>query len=202
MMKNTEWGAVAYLSHSEYGINTEVYINNNSSYLTGYGSNGAQNDFPGTYGSDSSLTQAYNTTLGYKASTTGNISGIYDMSGGAWEYMASYLSGNIGSSDFEDITNSAYLKYLDVYTSSSFTGRILGDATGEMAPFSTYKSESGNSYTANKWYASLSHFVSNISPWFARGGDYNNGVLAGQFYFSSSTGDIYGFPTYRIILSP
>ena len=29
MMKNTEWGAVAYLSHSNYGIGTEVRINNN-----------------------------------------------------------------------------------------------------------------------------------------------------------------------------
>ncbi len=36
MMKNTEWGAVAYLSHSKYGINTEININNNSSFKTGY----------------------------------------------------------------------------------------------------------------------------------------------------------------------
>ena len=36
MMKNTEWGALAYLSHSKYGINTEVRINNNSNYITGY----------------------------------------------------------------------------------------------------------------------------------------------------------------------
>ena len=27
MMKNTEWGAIAYLSHSKYGINKEVNIN-------------------------------------------------------------------------------------------------------------------------------------------------------------------------------
>lgn len=26
MMKNTEWGAVAYLIHSQYGINSEIYI--------------------------------------------------------------------------------------------------------------------------------------------------------------------------------
>ena len=35
MMKNTEWGAVAYLSHSKYGINKEININNNSNYITG-----------------------------------------------------------------------------------------------------------------------------------------------------------------------
>ena len=28
MMKNSEWGAVAYLSHSKYGVNREVYNNN------------------------------------------------------------------------------------------------------------------------------------------------------------------------------
>ena len=36
MIKNTEWGAVAYLSYSKYGINREININNNSENLTGY----------------------------------------------------------------------------------------------------------------------------------------------------------------------
>jgi prepilin-type N-terminal cleavage/methylation domain-containing protein len=54
MMKNTEWGAVAYLSHSKYGkwgnsayegINKEVYVNNSSTRYTGR-SMGA----PGGYG--------------------------------------------------------------------------------------------------------------------------------------------------------
>ncbi len=44
MMKNTEWGAVAYLSHSKYGkygnptyegANKEIYINNSGDYNTG-----------------------------------------------------------------------------------------------------------------------------------------------------------------------
>ena len=29
MMKNTEWGAVAYLTLSKYGINKDININNN-----------------------------------------------------------------------------------------------------------------------------------------------------------------------------
>ena len=37
IMKNTEWGAVAYLTNSKYGKNSEVWINNyyysNSNYL-------------------------------------------------------------------------------------------------------------------------------------------------------------------------
>ena len=38
----------------------------------------------------------YNTKIEYLASTTGNISGIYDINGGAWEYMASYVTGKVG----------------------------------------------------------------------------------------------------------
>ncbi len=40
MMKNDEWGAVAYLSKSKYGKqNEEVWINNSSSYITGSAGN-------------------------------------------------------------------------------------------------------------------------------------------------------------------
>ena len=39
MMKNTEWGAVAYLQHSKYGSQTSVRLNNNSSFITGYQAN-------------------------------------------------------------------------------------------------------------------------------------------------------------------
>jgi len=94
MMKNTEWGAVAYLQHSKYGSMSSVRINNNSDYVTGYaalneptcGKTG-KNEECNRYGTESSVTQPWNTSVGYLASTTGNISGIYDMSGGAFEYV-------------------------------------------------------------------------------------------------------------------
>ena len=90
MMKNTEWGAVAYLSHSIYGINSEVRLNNNSGHKTGYVAIKEPTlGYPDykDYGIDSSATLPYNTPTGYLASTTGNITGIYDMSGGATEYV-------------------------------------------------------------------------------------------------------------------
>lgn len=34
-MKNTEWGAIAYLTHSDYGNDHEVWLNNSSKYYTG-----------------------------------------------------------------------------------------------------------------------------------------------------------------------
>lgn len=52
--------------------------------------------YPGTSGTASTVKLPYNTETGVKASTTGNITGIYDMSGGLWEYMAAY--SGVGSS--------------------------------------------------------------------------------------------------------
>ena len=89
MMKNTEWGAVAYLSHSEYGKESEVYINNNSQYMTGCGDDSvdevAVDTCKNSYGAKADGV--------YNQSTTGNISGIFDMSGGAWEYVMGYTTG-------------------------------------------------------------------------------------------------------------
>lgn len=100
-MKNSEWGAVAYLAESKYGRNgTEININNNSNYLTG----NAGNDISE---SSSSTTNAYNTQQGMLASTTGNIYGIYDLSGGAWEYMAGYYAGGFSFIDMNGGSNGA-----------------------------------------------------------------------------------------------
>ena len=120
-MKNTEWGAVAYLSHSKYGINTEVRINNNSSYLTGYSATDEtdQSSYPGVSGTTSDITLPYNTETGYKASTTGNITGIYDMSGGAWEYVAGYMPSSSDASGFTSTELTKYSKYLDIYSRNS-----------------------------------------------------------------------------------
>ena len=105
LMKNSEWGAVAYLSYSQYG---EVpQINGAGSYeskdgsgwyydlYTGAGPNANEGketdddryeDFAST-----KSTRAYDKELGKLASTTGNATGVYDMSGGAWERVAAYL---------------------------------------------------------------------------------------------------------------
>ena len=213
MMKNTEWGAVSYLYHSSYGRCTnetceDIRINNNSSYLTGYAATDDtdQSTYPGTYGNDSSKTLAYNTTTGVKASTTGNITGIYDMSGGAWEYMASYRDTALGSSGFDASTIANYdVKYFDVYgeTSNSYdySKRILGDATGEMGPFYDYTTGTWTGHH-NNWYADNSNFVDSGPPWFVRGGGYSYGVLAGPFYFSIDTGGASGYIGFRLVVAP
>lgn len=74
MIKNIEWQAVALLSSSKYGISNNKIVNNNGSY-TG---NSTINE----------ETYDYNVLdNGVKASTTGNIYGVYDMSGGKREFV-------------------------------------------------------------------------------------------------------------------
>ena len=207
MMKNTEWGATAYLSHSKYGINKEVNINNNKANLTGYSAslNSKQDDYPGDYGTESNITFPYNSKIGYLASTTGNISGIYDMSGGLHEYVAAYKPGNMGGSGFTVEEIVLYdQKYFDIYpedeSSYNFSNRILGDATGEMGPFYNYADGDGKERYHNSWYNDRSLFINRSTSWFVRGGFANNGIITGQFNFYAYTGGINELCSYRIVL--
>ncbi len=197
MMKNTEWGAVAYLSYSKYGIQDGVRINNNSNYLTGYAAN--EKDAEGSATENSK----WNTSIGHLASTTGNISGIYDIGGGYWEYMASYRDGSdLSASGMENIVlNETYTKYLEKYLESSdrllYKYRILGDATGELGPF-----WSSGSYNQSTWYTDFSNFVHSTQPWFNRGGGYNNTYITGQFNFDRNRGVAYPSNGSRLVLTP
>ena len=67
-MKNSEWGAVAYLTQSKYGRNgEELTNNNNSNYITGIAADEINQ------AESSSTTNQYNTEKGVKASTTANV---------------------------------------------------------------------------------------------------------------------------------
>ena len=191
MMKNTEWGAVAYLSASAYGKNSEVYINNDSNYITGCGGTTASE--PAT----TACTNAYASVTSYPQSTTGNISGIFDMSGGAFEYMAAYRSGTVGSSGLTVDTINANSNYFDIYnsasTDTSYNYRILGDATGEMGPITSYETS---------WYQDCAYFVSSFNPWFARGGYFDDTNFAGVFCFPALAGAAKDSIGSRMVLSP
>ena len=198
MSKNNEWGAVAYLTQSIYGrctnstTCTEVGINNNSSYITGYGA---------PAGSSSSVTNgAYNTALGKEASTTKNIYGIYDMSGGANEYVMGVLADTNGKprSGYNSSDNSGFTgmlkdgttytgitfpdsKYYNLYTGSSYTGHALTETNG--------------------WYNDNAIFVSSINPWFVRGGVYYSNSDAGEFRFYYSNGHAFSNSGLRLVIA-
>ena len=220
MMKNSEWGAVAYLSHSKYGVNREIYINNSSLRYTGRsgGNVGGSTPINETY-TDQSATDLYNeygyyTWDGYlldyntdtkssvrdltkAASTTGNITGIYDMSGGALEHVM----GVFANSDGQLWSGGG------TYAPSGFTG-LIGEAgtsyTGVPFPdskyYDVYKASSGitiNELTAcnggicyghglsevSGWYEDYAFFLGADNPWLNRGGRFANDYGAGIFGF-------------------
>ena len=213
MLKNTEWGAVAYLSHSEYGINGEVRINNLTLGGAGYSSSieptcaatARCNNW--TNNTSNGKTFAYNTETGYLASTTGNITGIYDMAGAFEEYVAAYVEGGrLTNLAMKDSELEAYSKYFDVYpansTSTSYENRILGDATGEMGPFYYYADDDNNLSKHNNWYSDSSTFVDDSYSFFVRGGGNKSGILAGQFAFGVGNGANSSGATFRVVLAP
>ncbi len=226
MMKNTEWGAVAYLQHSVYGSQASVRINNNSSYITGY--SGTSEPTLGynsgisiegnrvestSLGVDGTYTVNYFNNNSTVSSTTGNYSGIYDMSGGAWEYVMGYTTKATtvgGSSGITSLypnffSDSTYTKYWNKYASTvntNYNNRILGDATGEMGPFGSEKDPDGSTRYKSSWYKDYAYFVHSSYPWFVRGGHWSNGTEAGSFAFSLSTGGTYTSISFRVVLAP
>ena len=226
MMKNTEWGSVAYLQHSAYGSATSVRINNNSSYITGYaaveeptlghnaGASIEGNRVQGTsLGKDGTYTVNYLNSKSVVASTTGNYTGIYDISGGSWEYVMGYTSTSSttgGSSGITDLysdffTNSDYEKYYDKYTSRSVTNynyRILGDATGEIGPFSIKTDPDGKNRPQSSWHGDYAYFIASSYPWFRRGGNWYYGSSSGSFASDANTGELNVNVGFRVVLFP
>ena len=189
MSKNNEWGAVAYLTQSIYGRCTdsttcsEVGINNshdsNNNLTTGYGA---------PAGSDSSVTNgAYNTTLGKNASTTGTIYGMYDMSGGASEYVMGVFADTNGKprSGYNSSDNSGFTGMLKDGT--TYTGIAFPDS--KYYNLYTGSSYIGHALTETKnWYNDSANFVSTVYPWFIRGGYSLNSKYAGVFNFNNYSG--------------
>ena len=198
MMKNSEWGAVAYLTDSKYGRNgTAVTKNSNSSHYTG-GASGA-----------TALTNPLQ-------STTGNEYGIYDTVGGAYEYVAGYIAdssqsyGNsFASTDNTTNNKTDSTKYATVYRMSTSNSnnenynenykeninKIFGDGTIET-------STSGIGSTS--WHSANSYFVgiynSNNYPFFQRGGNYNS-TYAGSFNFFNINGYSYDSSGFHVCLA-
>ena len=229
MSKNNEWGAVAYLTHSIYGrctnstTCTEVYINNSKGYYTGR-SGGAAGSTPinGTY-TDQTSTDNYNTygfytyddyllnyntnTKGKKAkgkgtgaSTTGTIYGIYDMSGGAAEYVMGVLADPNGKpkSGSSSSRNSGFTGMLSDGT--TYTGIAFPDS--KYYNLYTGYSYTGHALTETKnWYSDNANFVNSSDPWFDRGNIYSNNTGAGVFNSYANFGSSRTDDSSRIVIT-
>lgn len=128
------------------------------------------------------------------------------MSGGVQEYVAAYLNNYLNNSGFTTKTIGEYdSKYFDVYSiSNEPKNRILGDATGEMGPFYSYKFSDGIGRSRNHWYLDDAYTVAGssswVSSWFTRGGDMYSGVVSGQFCFNRNKGAKFNYLGSRLVL--
>ena len=227
MMKNMEWGAIAFLTNSIYGryndsstciaSGCEVWINNIN---TGYGNGTAVDGQPqwgpsitgcagsstsaGVSSSQTACASGYDwKTKGVNASTTGNQYGIYDMSGGAWEYVMGVqkdAEGNVqvGSSGFST-SSLPDSKYYDLYDYQAedgvgYTRYHLGDATREVL-------KNTSSQGGNAWWSDYSYNIYSSYPWVDRGDGYSNGSDAGVFNFSRNSGWSYTANSFRSVLT-
>lgn len=216
MMKNSEWGAVAYLAHSQYGRNgTKITINNvcnekivGASAITGYAAdeiNQAENIInEEIIGDELNNSYAWYTKKGTLASTTGNMYGIYDMVGGTIEYVAGYLENisenfMIYTENFGNIKTGN--KYCTIYKNNTTeekednyvaNSKVYGDATIEI-------SKQGENYTS--WNGEPSFYITSNSAFFLRGGCYGEGEFAGIFCYEIHSGHLsldHGFRTVLI----
>ena len=196
-MKNNEWGAVAYLSKSMYGKqNEEVYINNNSSYITGIAGDTA------SASSSSATANTYNTVAGQKASANGNITGVYDMSGGAYEYTAAYVNnGNNSLTSYgASLVNNTNGRYKNMYTSSGDTTQgNYNVSTPENGYYgdAVYETGSGSN---GLWYGDYSGFPYSMYPFFIRGGYYSGTTEAGMFFCSRINGNNNTIIGFRVVI--
>ena len=141
------------------------------------------------------------------ASTTGNIYGVYDMSGGGTEYvMGVYTDGTDNWSGYSSTDNSGFngclgyecdygfktdgleypeSKYYNSYTTfANYTNANLQHALKE---------------TAN-WYNDYDYFVSQTFPWYTRGRTYKDGTAAGVFAYYYSFGSSNSLYSSRAVL--
>lgn len=208
LMKNIEWGAAAYLSDSRYGKNgVEVGVNTNSSFITGGG------------------TGIVYATTNVGQSTSGNVYGIYDMSGGAQEYVAAYVATLDGGTSLLNADS----KYKDVYTgtTATFPDNVYSSASSKKgdAMYETSTGTSSNYYDNNggrniygsslssSWfndYSNMPGYVCNtyytgnyglFGGAIIRGGANSSGVSAGIFSFMRAFGSSDLYLTFRPVLA-
>ena len=215
LMKNSEWGAVAYLAYSAYGRNsTPISLNNISitnvnsvKTITGYSSSIDDymvNDieYSGNMENYNDKSFIWYSKNGGLASTTGNEYGIFDMAGGVAEYVAGYL----GDMDTE---NKAYLinfgtesqsnKYFTIFSSEN--NKTIYDSNKNIYGDATIETSSGiGSYES--WDGETSYYLTKKSPFFLRGGTFSEGDFSGLFSYSihsGHSGEDHGFRCTLIV---
>ena len=227
LIKNMEWGAVTYLTNSIYGrysdsstcitSSCEVWINNiNSGYGGGTAVSGQPQWGPsitGCAGASTNIGYAISQnycvsgydwkTKGVNASTTGNQYGVYDMSGGTWEYVMGFQKDSSGEVQYGysgfDSSNMPDSKYYDLYDyqendSANYSRYHLGDATKEILKDTT-------THGSDNWWNDAVYTIYRSIPWIARGGYSTYGKVAGIFSSNRYNGGASTVISFRTVIT-
>ena len=220
-MKNSEWGAVAYLTQSSYGRNgTEISLNNYyttesspwRTAITGMCIDGTSGNKTTTLGN------AYNTTIGVKGSSTANVTGIYDLNGCVWERTAAYISnGNASLSSYGQShanTTANANGYQTLSTKWATVYPYNSSSDGNTNNYSVYSGKKSTTYGfgdaileisttgsgSTSWNGDYSFFPFTSYPFFWRGGSYYDTSRAGLFAFNYNVGAPNYFNGFRSVL--
>ena len=215
LMKNSEWGAVLYLSQSKYGLDgteiviNSVYLNNTTKSIyavTGCASSTADaSAVSTTIGALNNRTQSgvyvWTQKNGTAASSTGTIYGIYDMSGGISERTSSLINNKnnnlktYGSQIIADLNNGKSTKYITIYPTGETLGQTMAQASQANYTNNTkiygdaIKETSTLGTGTNSWYSDCSDFVGLSTPFFLHGGYYGGTSISGCFAFGRTSGN-------------
>ena len=215
LMKNSEWGAVSYLSQSKYGLDgteiviNSVYLNNTTKSIyavTGCASSTADaSAVSTTIGALNNRTQSsvyvWTQKNGTAASSTGTIYGIYDMAGGISERTSSLINNKndnlktYGSQIIADLNNGKSTKYITIYPTGETLGQTMAQASQANYTNNTkiygdaIKETSTLGTGTNSWYSDCSDFVGLSTPFLLHGGYYGGTSISGCFAFGRTSGN-------------
>ncbi len=138
-------------------------------------------------------------------STTGNITGIYDMNGKNWECVMGYLNGDKGTSGFSSMPNA---KYFDAYTydTNKFSDSTYNtDGTKHknvlLNYFCTNNQCLGHSLNETAgWYNGRIRILDHEFQWYERGGSHNGGVNIFNIGRTPGCGDSYNNTTRSVLI--
>ena len=204
MAKNSEWGAIVYLAYSMYGTGGIDIAKSSNGTITG------------GITSTSTPEKIYNEN--YSQSTTNNPYGVYDLRGGSYERVASYV--NYENNSFDLLTyggtneGDLYGSALERSTSTRYKTVYAASGTSQGNSYELAASKKGDAiYETSTSYQGRtswnngtgngvnSIFPTDIYPFFYYGGGCTNDGT-GMFFFDKFTGDGEWDRAFRVILCP
>ena len=228
LMKNSEWGAIAYLGWSKYGTNgVEPYLNNinvNNNITSVYAITGlitdddynaivTQDDIDNIsirtgnapiVNDDNKNIYVWDQEEGQKSSSTLNMYGVYDLVGGLYEITAGYIANENANLNIHGASlvaeGNISSKYVTIYPYKSPEDTDI-DNYKEITMFGDAIKETSASsdlFIAS-WNDDRANFPAQDFPFMTRGG-YTSLVHNGFFNFNRTNGTTTFYNGFRPIL--